>query len=114
MVVLGVVRACALLAVARETRAMSTTAAAHGRQLNADAATVRQTYQQAEAAFGSVTDKYRPMIEKLVSTNRMPNFLADFMGAINGFTADLGWVSKNPAIAGLLTQPEPGSPQEGL
>merc|ERR1719217_728129 len=102
--------ACCLLALAGSAQGKAVPVAEEGRRLNADAATVRETYRQAEAAFTGVSDKYRPMVEKLVSTNKMPNFLADFMGAIKGFTADLGWVSKNPAIGGLLT-PEPGSPQ---
>lgn len=88
---------------------------AHGRLLKrADISSVRETYARAHLEYGNVMARFKPIIDKML-TSRVPNFLTDFMETVKGFTSDLAWVPRNPAIGSMLSealnsQVEQGSP----
>eukprot|EP00316_Scyphosphaera_apsteinii_P017039 CAMPEP_0119314004 /NCGR_PEP_ID=MMETSP1333-20130426/31234_1 /TAXON_ID=418940 /ORGANISM="Scyphosphaera apsteinii, Strain RCC1455" /LENGTH=182 /DNA_ID=CAMNT_0007319013 /DNA_START=72 /DNA_END=620 /DNA_ORIENTATION=+ len=72
----------------------------------ADSSSVRETYEQVHEGIANVQERYKPILDKLL-TNRMPNFLGDFMKTVKGFTSDLSWVAKQPAVASMVFQQEP-------
>lgn len=83
-----------------------------GRQLKAkvDMKSLEATYDEVNANLRTVQDRYKPIIDKML-TNKMPDFLTDFMTSIKGFSSDLSWVAEQPAISSML-HPDPSKPAE--
>lgn len=66
-----------------------------------DTAALKATYTEVQDGYQNVLDRYKPIVEKLL-TNKMPDFLGDFMTTVNGFTSDLSWIADQPAISAML------------
>mmetsp|Transcript_42237 Transcript_42237/g.137063 ORF Transcript_42237/g.137063 Transcript_42237/m.137063 type:complete len:186 (+) Transcript_42237:87-644(+) len=97
------VRAALLLAAVHSLPVPSSSehAAEHHRRLNRPTeGNVRDAYNQAHERYDAVSAKYRPMVDKLLSSPA-PSFLKQFMSTVGGFSADLAWMPKMSAISGM-------------